>query len=836
MSFEEYEGLFAEHRSTAVPSLWEWQREVLRAYSELDGDAAVELPTGTGKTLIGLLIGEHFRATPGRRIAYVAGNKQLAQQVERQARALDFPVVRFEGPKEGWDESSVRAFNFGQAIGVMNYWNYFNASPGVEPADLLILDDVHLLEGPLREMFTVEVPRSEEQLFKEILRRIVAAYPYYSRAEDLLNDLDTGQPPEMLAFPDSADLAPEIKDLLDASLRDGSPNWWAWRSIRDQLEVCCWIVSVRAVSFAPFVPPTQTLGHFRSPTRRLYLSATIGTADDLQRRLGAPPMTKLGPSVQPRQGERIVVLSDGAELLDEDDLVTELRPILESRRKALWLCARKESAARLQMTLALSGLPGEVRLLEGDNGADEPFAAGEQGHLVTAGRYDGMDFPGDDCRVEVVPEVPIATSDLEEFVSAFLRDAPFAKARFGQRVAQALGRCNRSEDDRAAYFLTDPEFRARFSRQETLDALPGPVRDDIYAALVRADRGLEAGVGDAERFLDGEPPEAVAVPPRREEGDQPETAADEVQGILALWADDFLGAAERFDRVAATLGRSTEYRGFWLALRALALKRAADIGYPTAEAQARQALGAAASSGGLSSFFTRLRHSAIRIEESDQGLVDDGDDDLFAAWDRLMDRYGVAGPQFDRWVEGLIAELRSGDHDTVARAVARVGSELLGLSSGAPQATRGEEDAFWEVPKRRTLTFEVKLAPKARKLVNDDVNQAEGAATAATTSRGNEARGILLTPYQDIDETAAARLNRVRAMTIDVFIGQVETVIAVLRDYRRQWSDDSQRRVGARQAAVAALPSVDWLWRATSCEPPWIQAPDPCRRGAPPVV
>jgi hypothetical protein len=62
--------------------------------------------------------------------------------------------------------------------------------------------------------------------------------------------------------------------------------------------------------------------------------------------------------------------------------------------------------------------------------------------------------------------------------------------------------------------------------------------------------------------------------------------------------------------------------------------------------------------------------------------------------------------------------------------------------------------------------------------------------------------------------------------TIDVFVGQVEIVIAVLRDYRRQWSDDSQERVGARQAAVGALPSVDWLWRATSCEPPWIQPPD----------
>jgi hypothetical protein len=32
----------------------------------------------------------------------------------------------------------------------MNYWNYFNASPGVEPAGMLILDDVHLLEPSQR--------------------------------------------------------------------------------------------------------------------------------------------------------------------------------------------------------------------------------------------------------------------------------------------------------------------------------------------------------------------------------------------------------------------------------------------------------------------------------------------------------------------------------------------------------------------------------------------------------------------------------------------------------------------------------------------------------------
>jgi hypothetical protein len=208
------------------------------------------------------------------------------------------------------------------------------------------------------------------------------------------------------------------------------------------------------------------------PERRLYLSATVGSVDDLQRRLGTPPLVKLSSSVQPRQGERLVVMRDDTELVSPTDLVRELGPFLTRQRKALWLCARRDTATAFEDALTSSALPGTVRRLEGDNAADEPFAAEATGHLVTAGRYDGMDFPGDACRVEVVPEVPVATSDLEEFVSAYLRDAPFAEARFAQRVAQALGRCNRGENDRAVYLLTDPEFLDGFRSSGRLAPFP----------------------------------------------------------------------------------------------------------------------------------------------------------------------------------------------------------------------------------------------------------------------------------------------------------------------------------------------------------------------------
>jgi hypothetical protein len=60
-------------------------------------------------------------------------------------------------------------------------------------------------------------------------------------------------------------------------------------------------------------------------------------------------------------------------------------------------------------------------------------------------------------------------------------------------------------------------------------------------------------------------------------------------------------------------------------------------------------------------------------------------DELFATWDRLITRYEASGPRFERWASVPLADPTSGDHDAVARAIARVGSDLLGLAAEAPK-------------------------------------------------------------------------------------------------------------------------------------------------------
>lgn len=68
----------------AVPGLWLHQGDVLRAYltdHEATPGLALELPTGTGKTLPGLVIAEWVRREAAGPVAYACPTNQLARQV-----------------------------------------------------------------------------------------------------------------------------------------------------------------------------------------------------------------------------------------------------------------------------------------------------------------------------------------------------------------------------------------------------------------------------------------------------------------------------------------------------------------------------------------------------------------------------------------------------------------------------------------------------------------------------------------------------------------------------------------------------------------------------------
>ncbi len=89
-SIESPEALFYDLRNRNVEGLLAHQADVLREYNSESADkpeVAMELPTGSGKTLIGLLVGEWRRRQLQERVVYLCPTRQLVHQVVDEAKS-----------------------------------------------------------------------------------------------------------------------------------------------------------------------------------------------------------------------------------------------------------------------------------------------------------------------------------------------------------------------------------------------------------------------------------------------------------------------------------------------------------------------------------------------------------------------------------------------------------------------------------------------------------------------------------------------------------------------------------------------------------------------------
>ena len=163
-----YEEFMLSFNSPRFTMLREAQKYILQQYSATyarQPNVAIELPTGAGKSLISLLIGEAWRQA-GKKVAILTANKTLARQMFRESENLGIPAVLMEGRGTEIPSRDKRAYHRSNRIAIMNYWVYYNQNPVLDPADLLIMDDAHLAEHCLHSLYSVEISKQlHESLF-----------------------------------------------------------------------------------------------------------------------------------------------------------------------------------------------------------------------------------------------------------------------------------------------------------------------------------------------------------------------------------------------------------------------------------------------------------------------------------------------------------------------------------------------------------------------------------------------------------------------------------------------------------------------------------------------
>lgn len=565
----DFEAFLGSLQSQKFQALRAAQAYVLEEYNNAleKLDVGVELPTRSGKTLIALLVSEAWRRE-GKKVAILSANKTLARQMMGEAAALGVPAVLMEGSGREIPGADKRSYQRARAVAVMNYWVYFNQNPVIDPADLLVMDDAHLAEHCLHSLYSVEIDKYHHKtLFDALVGELHERFPEYAvMADALAQDAPSIPNAELLSFLDQLVVVDRIREIIDSSpyLETDSDLRFRWTRQRHQLKEANIYISLTSVWIRPYIYPLIANSHYQPVQQRLYVSATIGDPGDLSRRLGTSPIEKIPiPAEYAYQtyGRRLIVMNR----IDDEDIPHRLAAViftaLKIHPKSVWLCSSQFEATKVQHIiltwLEANGFKGHPSwLLTSLGGEIDEFKRSAQGHLFVGGRFDGMDFSADECRLVIVKTLPRAINTQEEFIAAYLRDSGFMRRRLNQRIVQALGRCNRSEDDYGVYVLADRRFATHFGRESNREGIPPNIIAEIDMAQDNAEIPEAEVVAKIDRFLRRQFDEfdkenetyRRSVPPEHHGASPPDTSAAEVVGWAALFgSQNYVVSAEKFE-------------------------------------------------------------------------------------------------------------------------------------------------------------------------------------------------------------------------------------------------------------------------------------------------
>jgi len=705
------------------------QQDVLREYADkhqATTDLAFELPTGTGKTAVGLLVAEWWR-TQSRKVAYLSLTNQLAGQVLEEANRLKIPFADVRGTKETRSAAEEGKYRTGAAVAITTYSNLFNIKPVIQEADVIVFDDAHGAEQYVSDTWAVTASASQ---YPDLYNSLLAALCPGLTESQIRSVLDKS-PMSGVEMPDvhgHPECIANVISVLDSATADTAK--FAWKLIRHRIQCCLFLVSAHAVTIRPLVPPTHTHEPFARAKQRIYMSATLGGESDLQRAYGIEKLS-IVRAKSPQWGRRYIFAPGVyASPADADKIVAEVWDGLKARRAVLLAPSERiadETVGRLAS--AMQKKPkrmGPADIAETIDG----FVGNTEVLLALAGRYDGLDLPDDQCRLLILSESPAAITAFERHLIERWKMGPVLRKRERTRLIQGMGRCTRNATDFAVIIwlgqslvnaATSAPLLGGFPPELSAEVKWGVRQSEIAAkkpgSLVQMILGLildsEYRKG-ADETLEDVPASPAEVPPKDFEA----AGREEVRFAKAMWDENYEQAHEAGHRIADELvsAELSGYRAWWWYLSSAA---ASLSGNAKAEADCLQR---GAKCGINSGWLNQLlqHRSNITTYQKDASIEVNAE----GVWDQIT-TWGWAGPTFEDRLQQMIAHLKVAYH-----VAYHEGLDLLGQCFGAATTRKSEQgapDVVWSFENDLHIAFEAKTEKKdSGELAKKDVTEAKG--------------------------------------------------------------------------------------------------------------
>ena len=448
-----------------IKQLWDIEKEVLNKYhNELLHKrlVAISLPTGVGKSIIGLLVLESWRRV-GKRVAILTSSNALCNDLQRRCTDMGIDSVTIRGKGSDIDNrnriKNIQTYKRKKAIGIMNYWAYMFGKDIAEP-DVLVIDDADNFETMLIQRSSIIINRAkDEDIWNQIWSELIEHKIYQNVEAYAIKE--SHEESQLIYFIHSIKLANKTRNIILSKGLSGVSEelFWSFDENKDKMHSYLMHISEDNVVFSPFITAGVRHDRLRNIKHILFMSATLGTKDMLHRIMGSTDEIDVVSEheIQSRvktMGDRIIFPIDEipSYLPDDSKLQTAILQICNKFTKVLVMTPSNYDACILKKFLEENSFTVFSYKTESDV---EKFTQAHSGILVSGGRSIGLDLPDDSCRVAIITRMPFVLNPTDAFSRNILEDVDYVNEKVGHRLVQACGRCNRSPRDYAVYFVLD---------------------------------------------------------------------------------------------------------------------------------------------------------------------------------------------------------------------------------------------------------------------------------------------------------------------------------------------------------------------------------------------
>ncbi len=486
-------------RSAPYEYLRDVQDEVLRAWHERrrERDSVVKMNTGSGKTLVGLLMQQSLLNEGIGPALYLCPTRQLVQQVVKQASEISIPTVTTgegtELPPEFLNREAIliatfqKLFNGRSVFGVPGSWR-----PPIELGSVLV-DDAHSCLTIARGTVTITLS-AESEGYERLFALFRSALEAQSAGKTA--EIAEGSPRVCMPVPYWAwlDAQADVAAIL-AKLREDDALKFCWDLLKDDLRQCHCFIAGNRLQITPHLVPIEAVPSFANAKRRFFLSATLVDDSILLKEFGVSEnavVETIRPRLRGDIGERMIL----APRLIDQNLGKETPGI------AAMLAREGHNVVVIVPSFKAAEFwtqAGAI-LAQGDDVARqiERLRTTKGNFVVFANRYDGIDLPDDACRILILDGTPQGESLYERHLTEVRSGSLLLFGHIAQTIEQGLGRGVRSGRDYCVVLLCGESLVQFISLKDNLGLFSPETRQQIaigqdIVKLSRQDGGPGTG-------------------------------------------------------------------------------------------------------------------------------------------------------------------------------------------------------------------------------------------------------------------------------------------------------------------------------------------------------